>query len=271
MTFASLHILVVEDDCFQADKLVAVICASAHLEHSAAPQAAAPLPKPIQTDPLLHDLHYQHQHKGAPIAHPPGTFNLTLILSFRRSPTKSLRQIRLVVVQCWQPNIEQRSRTLSNIHEDVSPGQKLVQSADVLQKQNEEVVDSAEQLEKQTIKQTDSADRRTELAANRTVLAAERTYAAWVRTGLAALASGVGAQALLEDVLQPGLTKFAGSALVLFSAFCFLAAVWREFRPGAMPPRPDVKRMPPVLLLGLNGFLAFVSLAALVGIWTAKG
>lgn len=150
-------------------------------------------------------------------------------------------------------------------HEHDRPGQ----SAEVLQSQHEAVVESAEQLEEETVKQTDSADRRTELAANRTVLAAERTYAAWVRTGLAALASGVGAQALLEDVMNAGLTKSAGSALVLFSAFCFMAAVWREMRPGAMPPTPDVRRIPPLLLLALNGFLAFVSLAALAGIWTA--
>jgi putative membrane protein len=160
---------------------------------------------------------------------------------------------------------------MNKVQNDDRPGQKLAQSAEVLQEQNQKVAESAEQLEEETVKQTDSADRRTELAANRTVLAAERTYAAWVRTGLAALASGVGAQALLEDVVSLWLTRFAGSALVLFSAFCFMAAVWRELRPGAMPPTPDVRRIPPLLLLALNGFLAFVSLAALVGIWTAEG
>lgn len=160
---------------------------------------------------------------------------------------------------------------MGEVHEDDLSGKRLTQSAEALKKQNEKVVESAEQLEEQTIKQTDSADRRTELAANRTVLAAERTYAAWVRTGLAALASGIGAQTLLEDVVHLWLTKFAGSALVLFSAFCFMAAVWREWRPGATPPTPNVKRIPPLLLLALNGFLAFVSLAALVGIWTARG
>ena len=77
---------------------------------------------------------------------------------------------------------------------------------------------------------------------------------------------GVGAQALLEDVVPAWLTKPAGSALVLFSAFCFVAAVWREMRPGAMPPQPDTQRIPPPLLIARNGFLAFVSLAALTGI-----
>ncbi len=131
----------------------------------------------------------------------------------------------------------------------------------------ERIAESAEVLEESTVQQTDSADRRTELAADRTVLAAERTYAAWVRTGLTALASGVGAQALLEEVIPAWLTRPTGSALILFSGFCFLAAVWREYSPGAPPPQPDTKRMPPALLIGINGFLIFVSLAALVGIW----
>jgi len=48
----------------------------------------------------------------------------------------------------------------------------------------------------------DSAERTTQLAADRTVFAAERTYAAWVRTGLLALASGIGAKALLSEVVS---------------------------------------------------------------------
>jgi len=113
----------------------------------------------------------------------------------------------------------------------------------------------------------DSADRRTELAADRTVFAGERTYAAWVRTGLAALASGIGAQKLLEGVVSSWMVSGTGSVLVLFSAFCFAAAVWRQVFVGAPPPRPDVHRIPPVLLVVLNGFLVLVALAALVSLW----
>ena len=113
---------------------------------------------------------------------------------------------------------------------------------------------------------TDSADRRTQLAADRTVFAAERTYAAWVRTGLAALASGVGANKLLTGVI-PGWGIWAlGTVLVLFSAFCFWAAVWREVNPGPPPPRADSPRLPRVVLLLVNGFLVLVSLGALVSI-----
>jgi putative membrane protein len=113
----------------------------------------------------------------------------------------------------------------------------------------------------------DSADRRTELAANRTVFAAERTYAAWVRTGLASLASGVGAKALLEDTMPDWMILSTGSVLVLFSAFCFAAAVWRQLVMGAEPPDPDVRRIPPFFLLAINGFLVLAALAALFGIW----
>jgi len=125
---------------------------------------------------------------------------------------------------------------------------------------------SAAHLEQSAEVQTDSADRRTELAADRTVLAAERTYAAWVRTGLAALASGIGARALLEKIVPNWLIGATGSVLILFSAFCFVAAVWRQMS-KVSPPRPDTRRIPPALLIAIDGFLLIVSLAALIGIW----
>ena len=131
------------------------------------------------------------------------------------------------------------------------------------------LADSAGKLKDSAVQQVDSADRRTQLAADRTILAGERTYAAWVRTGLAALASGVGARALLEDIVSPWLATATGSVLIVFSAFCFIAAVWREMGAGAPPPRPDIRRLPSVLLIAVNGFLVLVSLAALVGIWIA--
>jgi putative membrane protein len=132
------------------------------------------------------------------------------------------------------------------------------------------LAESASKLKESAVQQTDSADRRTELAADRTIFAAERTYAAWVRTGLAALAAGVGAKALLKDVVHPWLASATGSVLILFSAFCFFAGVWRELDSGAPPPRPDIRRLPPWLLISVNGFLVLVSLAALVGIWLVR-
>jgi putative membrane protein len=116
----------------------------------------------------------------------------------------------------------------------------------------------------------DSADRRTELAADRTVFAAERTYAAWVRTGLAALASGIGAKKLLEGVVPDWMIIATGTVLVLFSAFCFAAAVWRQLFTGAPPPVPDVRRIPPLILLVVNGFLMIVAVAALLSIWLGR-
>ena len=117
----------------------------------------------------------------------------------------------------------------------------------------------------------DSADRRTELAADRTVFAAERTYAAWVRTGLVALASGIGARKLLEGIVPGWMIAATGTALVLFSAFCFIAGVWRQLFAGTPPPNPDVPRLPPYILVVLNIFLALVALAALFGIWFGRG
>lgn len=125
---------------------------------------------------------------------------------------------------------------------------------------------SATRLESSAEQQADSADRRTELAATRTVLAAERTYAAWMRTGLAALASGIGATTLLEGHVPPWVATFTGIVLVAFAAASFIAGVWREIDPGAPPPRPDVRRIPPWALIGFNGFLVLVCLAVLAGV-----
>ncbi len=130
--------------------------------------------------------------------------------------------------------------------------------------------ESASGLKESALQQTDSAYRRTELAADRTILAAERTYAAWVRTGLSALAAGVGAKALLKDVVDPWLGSATGSLMILFSAFCFMAGVWREWDAGAPAPRPDIRRLPPWLLVGINGSLILVAFAALVGIWVVR-
>ena len=128
--------------------------------------------------------------------------------------------------------------------------------------------DFAECMDKPLLERIgEKADRRTELAADRTVLAAERTYAAWMRTGFAALASGVGARTLLSGVLGHWLVMGVGTVLILFSGFCFGAAVWRELFAGAPTPRPDVRHIPRSVLYVVNGFLALVSLAALAGIW----
>ncbi|SEP78771.1 putative membrane protein [Faunimonas pinastri] len=140
---------------------------------------------------------------------------------------------------------------------------KIEQGAQKLAKSAERMKDSTEQME-------DSADRRTQLAADRTVFAAERTYAAWVRTGLASLASGVGAKSLLAGVIPNWSIIAVGTVLVLFSGFCFAAAVYRQINPGPPPPRADAHRLPGYLLLFVNAFLFLVSLGALIGIWFGR-
>lgn len=130
------------------------------------------------------------------------------------------------------------------------------------------LADSAKTLETSAIIQTDSADRRTELAADRTVLAAERTYAAWVRTGLTALAAGIGAKALLDRLVPEWMIVGTTIVLMLFAVFCFVAGVWRQLDRSVPPPKPDTRALPGWMLIGFNGFLVIVTLAALVGIWT---
>jgi putative membrane protein len=114
-------------------------------------------------------------------------------------------------------------------------------------------------------------DPRVPYAADRTVLAAERTYAAWVRTGLVSLAAGVGAKTSLGDVLPEWAILFNATLLVLFAAFCFAVAVWRDLKPGHdSPQRSDVWRIPPALLVVVNGGLLLVALGALLGVWFGR-
>ena len=135
------------------------------------------------------------------------------------------------------------------------------------EKAQAKLADSAVQLKDSAQLQLESAERRTVLAADRTVYAAERTYAAWIRTGLAALAAGVGAQSLLSDFAPPLVAAAAGGVLILFSVFCFIAAVWREMVPGTVRPMPDAPRMPAWILLLATGCLLMVALGVMFGFW----
>jgi len=126
---------------------------------------------------------------------------------------------------------------------------------------------SAVKLKDSAQLQLESAERRTVLAADRTVYAAERTYAAWIRTGLAALASGVGARSLLADVRPEWLIGVTGSILICFSAFCFIAGVWREMALGAIRPTPDAPKLPAWILILFTSCLVLVACAALIGVW----
>ncbi len=140
------------------------------------------------------------------------------------------------------------------------------------------VADTARDTVKSTVKNLEKsanatqrlADQTTTLAADRTVLAAERTCAAWVRTGLASLASGVGAKALANGELPAWLINTMGSLLILFGAFCFVAAIWRGSVKTPLPTPPSIDRMPRHLMLGVNLALLIVSLAALIAMWVER-
>src|SRR3954466_13932543 len=136
-----------------------------------------------------------------------------------------------------------------------------------LEVQSEKVADSAKKLKESSVRIEDSADRRTELASNRTALAAERTYSAWIRTGLFALASGAGAKSVLIGLMPGWIILADSSALIVFSIFCYVAAVWRISNSGAARPAPDIPRIDGRALIAMSAFLSLVSLAALFGVW----
>jgi putative membrane protein len=137
-----------------------------------------------------------------------------------------------------------------------------------LKAQAAEIKRSAKAVERSTGKLTDSADRRTSLAGDRTTLAVERTYAAWVRTALAALASGVGARALLRDMLPGWVGQVTGTVLIIFAGYCLVASVWRELQ-GQVKRGEDIRPIPHMLLVPMNALLMLVVIAALVAIWAS--
>jgi len=134
-----------------------------------------------------------------------------------------------------------------------------------------DVKESAQHIARSADATQRSADQTTVLAADRTLLAAERTYAAWVRTGLAALVSGVGAKALLTDVMAGWVVGIIASLLIVFSGLCFLAAVWRGLHQATPACTPRIQPMPSALLLGISAILIVIDVAALIGIWMARG
>ena len=140
-------------------------------------------------------------------------------------------------------------------------------SAQAVEQNSRDVAESAVETKHAAARIETSADLNTRLAADRNILAAERTYAAWVRTGLFALASGIGARALLAGLVPTPLVLADATMLIAFSMFCFAAAIWRHLNPGPPPPAPQLAQIPRAVLVAVNGFLALVSLAALVGIW----
>ena len=135
-----------------------------------------------------------------------------------------------------------------------------------IETQSKKVADSAKKLKESSVRIEDSADRRTELASNRTALAAERTYSAWIRTGLFSLASGAGAKGVLTGLMPAWIVTADSSALIVFSIFCYCAAVWRINHSGATRPDPDVPRIDARILVAMSAFLSIVSLAALWGV-----
>ena len=154
--------------------------------------------------------------------------------------------------------------------EPVSPKtRELKQQTGEIRRSAKAVEKSADDLSGRAVELVDSADRRTQLAGDRTLLAAERTYAAWVRTALAALAGGIGARALVKDILPDWVGQLTGTVLIIFAGFCLLAAIWRELQGVERVAAGDIRPIPKALLVPMNLFLLLVALAALVGIWSA--
>jgi putative membrane protein len=120
----------------------------------------------------------------------------------------------------------------------------VAKTAQAVEQSSKQVEKSTKAVERGTKEVVSDTSLQVMMAADRTLLATERTFAAWVRTGLSSLAAGVGARALLEDVIPLWLAKLTGSVLVVFAGFCFVAAVWRHVWRPVPPPATDLRPIP---------------------------
>jgi putative membrane protein len=98
-------------------------------------------------------------------------------------------------------------------------------------------------------------------------LAAERTCSAWIRTGLFSFASGAGAKSVLAGLMPAWVILADSSALMIFSIFCYLVAVWRFNHAAAFRANADMPRIDGRILIAMSGFLSAVSAVALAGVW----
>ncbi len=109
-----------------------------------------------------------------------------------------------------------------------------------------------------------TSDLSTQYALDRTVLANERTYAAWLRTGMAALATGIGVEKFMIEVIPEWGIKLIAVLLLAFSAIAFLLAAWRFNHLGVRLEGVDVKMIPRIVTAVLSAALALCSVLALL-------
>jgi putative membrane protein len=157
---------------------------------------------------------------------------------------------------------------MNKVSDDNDSDAAVKRTATSVHRQAQKVTETAAEVRDSSAKIESSADRTTVLAADRNILASERTYAAWVRTGLLALAGGIGAHALVD--LPRWLVLTNGTLLILFSLFCFGAAVWRYLHPGPPPPKPSVQVIPWPALVVANAMLSLIAIGALILLWTHR-
>lgn len=100
-----------------------------------------------------------------------------------------------------------------------------------------------------------------------TVLANERTYAAWVRTGLASLATGLGIEKFLGEVIPDPVIRAISMSLFSFSILAFILGAWRYVHIESLLPSSKVTGAPVPLLLLLTILLVLVTLLAMIGVW----
>jgi putative membrane protein len=108
------------------------------------------------------------------------------------------------------------------------------------------------------------------LAAELTALAEQRTYTAWIFTGLGALATGIAINLMFAGLIPSWYGVTTGSALIIFSALCYIAAVWRSLQYRARSPVTEVRQAPAAMLIAVGAALIVIDLTILAAGWIAK-
>jgi putative membrane protein len=117
---------------------------------------------------------------------------------------------------------------------------------------------------------THSDKQKTRAAFSRKAQAEQSTYIAWILTGVAALATGVAIDLMFANIGCSGYGVVTGSVLILYSGFCYVAAVWRSIEQHAVSPLRAFRLLPGAKLITISAALIVIDLAVLTACWVTQ-
>jgi putative membrane protein len=117
---------------------------------------------------------------------------------------------------------------------------------------------------------THSGKQKTRAAFSRKAQAQQSTYVAWILTGVAALATGVALDLMFANIGCSGYGVATSSVLILYSGFCYVAAVWRILEQRVSSPLRAFRLFPSTKLITISAALIVIDLAVLTACWVTQ-